>query len=212
MQAATPAMPGEPGMKQNRVFILSSLSVGHGLSHMFDQGFPLLVTEIAKAMGLSTFHTATLFAVRQGGSSATSLGGGPLIDYPEILLGPHPDGVYAGPRHHLRRHRGRANFCAGCGGGAVPVYPRFVMAPALGGGHFPAFSRPSRVRHIHARVRLQPGQRQRAGDCGGAAGRWGCSLSGGVPPHLAARFLHLRRAGFDHGGVRVVVPARRGPG
>ncbi len=81
MQTATPAMPDAPGMKQNRVFILSSLSVGHGLSHMFDQGFPLLVTEIAKAMGLSTFHTATLFAVRQGGSSATSLGGGPLIDY-----------------------------------------------------------------------------------------------------------------------------------
>ena len=81
MQAATPAVPGAPGMKQNRVFILSSLSVGHGLSHMFDQGFPLLVTEIAKAMGLGTFQTATLFAVRQGGSSATSLGGGPLIDY-----------------------------------------------------------------------------------------------------------------------------------
>ncbi len=81
MQAATPAVPGAPGMKQNRVFILSSLSVGHGLSHMFDQGFPLLVTEIAKAMGLGTFHTATLFAVRHGGSSATSLGAGPLIDY-----------------------------------------------------------------------------------------------------------------------------------
>ncbi len=80
MQAATPAVRPRR-MKQNRVFILSSLSVGHGLSHMFDQGFPLLVTEIAKAMGLGTFHTATLFAVRQGGSSATSLGGGPLIDY-----------------------------------------------------------------------------------------------------------------------------------
>ena len=81
MQAATPVAPEASGMKNNRVFILSSLSVGHGLSHMFDQGFPLLITEIAAAMGLGTFRTATLFAVRQGGSSATSLGGGPVIDH-----------------------------------------------------------------------------------------------------------------------------------
>ena len=80
MQAATPAAPEASGIKNNRVFVLGSLSVGHGLSHMFDQGLPLLITEIAKAMGLSTFMTATLFAVRQTGSSATSLGGGPLTD------------------------------------------------------------------------------------------------------------------------------------
>ena len=80
MQAATPAAPDAPGLKNNRVFVLSSLSVGHGLSHMFDQGLPLLITEIAAAMGLSTFMTATLFAVRQTGSSFTSLGGGPITD------------------------------------------------------------------------------------------------------------------------------------
>ena len=80
MQAATPAAPDAAGMKNNRVFVLGSLSVGHGLSHMFDQGLPLLITEIAAAMGLSTFRTATLFAVRQTGSSFTSLGGGPLTD------------------------------------------------------------------------------------------------------------------------------------
>ena len=81
MQVAAPAAPEATGMKNNRVFILSSLSVGHGLSHMFDQGFPLLITEIAAAMGLGNFRTAVLFAVRQGGSSATSLGGGPVIDH-----------------------------------------------------------------------------------------------------------------------------------
>ncbi len=80
MQAATPAAPQPTGLKNNRVFVLGSLSVGHGLSHMFDQGLPLLITEIAKAMGLSTPMVATLFAVRQAGSSAVSLGGGPLID------------------------------------------------------------------------------------------------------------------------------------
>lgn len=87
MQAATPAVPGGAGMKGNRVFVLSSLSVGHGLSHMFDQGFPLLITEIAAAMGLGTFRTAVLFAVRQGGSSATSLGGGPFIDHLKAYWG-----------------------------------------------------------------------------------------------------------------------------
>ena len=82
MQAAAPvAPPGTGGVKQNRVFILSSLSVGHGLSHMFDQGFPLLITEIAAALGLGNFRTAALFAVRQGGASATSLAGGPLTDH-----------------------------------------------------------------------------------------------------------------------------------
>ncbi len=80
MQAATPAAPEAPGLKNNRAFVLGSLSVGHGLSHMFDQGLPLLITEIAAAMGLTNFMTATLFAVRQTGSSAISLGGGPLTD------------------------------------------------------------------------------------------------------------------------------------
>ena len=87
MQAAAPAAPESPDVKNNRVFILSSLSVGHGLSHMFDQGFPLLVTEIAAAMGLGNFQTAVLFAVRQAGSSATSLGGGPLTDYLKAYWG-----------------------------------------------------------------------------------------------------------------------------
>ena len=80
MQAATPAAPEAPGMKDNRAFVLGSLSLGHGLSHMFDQGLPLLITEIAAAMGLNTFMVGTLFSVRQAGSSAISLGGGPLID------------------------------------------------------------------------------------------------------------------------------------
>ena len=87
MQAAAPAAPESPNLKDNRVFILSSLSVGHGLSHLFDQGFPLLVTEIAAAMGLGNFQTAILFAVRQAGSSATSLGGGPLTDYLKAYWG-----------------------------------------------------------------------------------------------------------------------------
>ena len=80
MTTATPVAPGAPSIKNNRAFVLGSLSVGHGLSHMFDQGFPILITEIAAYMGLGTVRVAALLSVRQGGSSATSLGGGPFID------------------------------------------------------------------------------------------------------------------------------------
>ena len=81
VQAAPSAMPQTPGFKNNRAFVLGSLSVSHGLSHMLDQGLPILITEVAAAMGLSTFSTATLFAVRETGSSFASLVGGPLTDY-----------------------------------------------------------------------------------------------------------------------------------
>jgi MFS family permease len=47
---------------------------------MFDQGVPLLVTSIAAALNLGTLQTASLFAIRQAGSSVTSLGGGPVVD------------------------------------------------------------------------------------------------------------------------------------
>ncbi len=80
LTTAAPAAPHAPGIKNNRSFVLGSLSVGHGLSHMFDQGFPILIPEIAAAMGLSTVRVASLYSVRQAGSSATSLGGGPFID------------------------------------------------------------------------------------------------------------------------------------
>ena len=60
--------------------MLGSLSIGHGLSHMFGQGVPLLGTAIAAAFNLGTLQTASLFAVRQAGSSVTSLDGGPVMD------------------------------------------------------------------------------------------------------------------------------------
>ena len=87
MSAAPPRAAPSGGVQDNRAFILGSLSVGHGLSHMFDQGYPLLITEIAAAMGLGNFRTAALFAVRQAGASATSLGGGPITDHLKTYWG-----------------------------------------------------------------------------------------------------------------------------
>ncbi len=78
----------KPARRQSRGVVLGSLSIGHGLSHLFDQGFPLLATEIAAAMGLGTVQTASLFAARQAGSSLTSLGGGPAVDALKTYWGP----------------------------------------------------------------------------------------------------------------------------
>ena len=76
----TQVSEAKASLKQNRGFILGSLSFGHGIAHLYDQAFPLLVTEIAEAMGLGTFQKASMFAVRQVGSGVVNLGGGPLVD------------------------------------------------------------------------------------------------------------------------------------
>ncbi len=67
-------------LKQNRNFILGSMSVGHGFAHMMAQGFAIILPDISSSMGLGTIQTASLFAVRQAGSGAVNLGGGPLVD------------------------------------------------------------------------------------------------------------------------------------
>ncbi len=67
-------------LRERRGFVLGSLSLGHGISHLFSQGFPLLLTEISAAMGFSNVQNASVFAVRQVGSGFINLGGGPLVD------------------------------------------------------------------------------------------------------------------------------------
>lgn len=64
----------------SRGLILSCMSVGHAVCHTFDLGIPLLLTSISSSMGLGTVHTAGLLAMRHGGSSVSSLAGGPVVD------------------------------------------------------------------------------------------------------------------------------------
>ena len=68
------------GRKEDRRFILASLSIGHGISHLYDLGFPLLLKEIAAVMGFGTLQVASLLAIRQAGSGVVNLGTGPLVD------------------------------------------------------------------------------------------------------------------------------------
>jgi MFS family permease len=66
--------------KQNRGFILGSLSLGHGFSHLYDQGFPVLLPAITSALGLSNIQVATLLGIRQAGFGVVNLGGGVFVD------------------------------------------------------------------------------------------------------------------------------------
>ena len=66
--------------KQDRGFILASLSFGHGISHLYDQGIPVFMPAIASAMGLSNLQVASLLAIRQAGFGVVNLGAGVFVD------------------------------------------------------------------------------------------------------------------------------------
>ena len=72
--------PAKGGMRQNRGFILGSLSFGHGISHLYDMGFPVFMPAISASMGLSYLQVATILGIRQGGFGVVNLGGGVLVD------------------------------------------------------------------------------------------------------------------------------------
>ena len=66
--------------KEDRRFILGSLSIGHGISHLYDLGFPLLLKNISDVMGFGNVQVAILLSIRQAGSGVINLGAGPLVD------------------------------------------------------------------------------------------------------------------------------------
>ena len=74
--------------RRSRNFILGSLSFGHGISHLYDQGFPVFMPAIQAAMGLTTFQVAFLLGIRMGGSGAVSLIGGAIVDQMKSSWGP----------------------------------------------------------------------------------------------------------------------------
>ena len=76
---------GEPSQtrverRERRGFILGSLSLGHGISHLYDQGLPAVMPTIALAMGLSNLQVAGLHGIRQVSSGVVGIGGGPFVD------------------------------------------------------------------------------------------------------------------------------------
>ena len=66
--------------RQNRGFILSALTFGHGVAHLYDLGFPVFLTAIANTLALSTKQTGYLLAIRTSGNGLIATGSGVLVD------------------------------------------------------------------------------------------------------------------------------------
>ena len=66
--------------KQNRGFILGSLAFGHGIAHLYDQGLPVFMPALTRALSLSNLQVATLLGIRQAGFGGVNLGAGVVVD------------------------------------------------------------------------------------------------------------------------------------
>ena len=74
------AVQAPSGHRQNRWFILGSLTFGHGVAHLYDLGFPVFLTAIANYFSLSTRQTGFLLGIRTSGNGLVSMGSGVLVD------------------------------------------------------------------------------------------------------------------------------------
>ena len=74
------AVQASGGHRQNRGFILGSLTFGHGVAHLYDLGFPVFLTAIANTLALSTRQTGFLLAIRTSGNGLIAMGSGVLVD------------------------------------------------------------------------------------------------------------------------------------
>ncbi len=74
------AVQASGGHRQNRWFILFSLTFGHGVAHLYDLGFPVFLTAIANTFSLTTRQTGFLLGIRTSGNGLVSMGSGVLVD------------------------------------------------------------------------------------------------------------------------------------
>ena len=81
-----------PEQVRNRPTILGVMSAGHGVAHLYDQGFPVLMPTIASYFGLSSFQVSVLLALRFTGFGVVNIGGGLVVD----MLKRHWGGMLVG--------------------------------------------------------------------------------------------------------------------
>ena len=65
---------------RNRPTILGVMSAGHGVAHLYDQGFPVLMPTVASYFGLSSLQVSVLLALRFTGFGVVNIGGGLVVD------------------------------------------------------------------------------------------------------------------------------------
>ena len=159
------------GRSENRGFILGSLSFGHGISHLYDQGLPVLMPTIASAMRLSNFHVSVLQSIRLGGFGVVNLSGGLFVDMLKRQWGPILTGCV---------------FWAAAGFaliGASPNYPFLVGAIVL-------MSIPGALWHLPASAALSQRFPDRRGFALSIHGL-GSNVGNGMGPLLAPVLLRL---------------------
>ena len=66
--------------RRNRTFILTSMSFGHGVAHLYDQGIPVLMPTISSFFGLSVIQVSVVLAFRFAGFGFVNLGGALVVD------------------------------------------------------------------------------------------------------------------------------------
>ena len=107
-----------PGMRDSGPFILTGLSVGHGIFHWFSQSFFVMLPEVVATFGLGGLQVGAISATREVVSGIIALPGGVVTDM-------------------VRRHWGLV--LAGCMGlfgvgwlimGISPVYPILLLGMA----------------------------------------------------------------------------------
>jgi MFS family permease len=109
----------QSGIKQNRAFLLASLSLGHGIAHFYQQSFLVLLPKIATDMGLSGVGVGSLGTVRHLTSFAVETPGGFVVDMLKRRWGL----IFAGCMAFTAVSWAVA--------GAVPNFPMLILAVVL---------------------------------------------------------------------------------
>ena len=114
------ATPGvQAGVRQNRAFLLASLSLGHGIAHFYQQSFLVLLPKIATEMGLSGVGVGSVGMVRHLTSFAVETPGGFVVDMLKRRWGL----IFAGCMAFTAVSWAVA--------GAVPNFPMLILAVVL---------------------------------------------------------------------------------
>jgi len=81
-QVSQMTAPPRGGLRRNRAFILGSLSFGHGISHLYDMGFPVFMPAISVSMGLSYLQVGGFGSIFYYGGTLTALAAVTIIFIP----------------------------------------------------------------------------------------------------------------------------------
>ncbi len=82
-KAVAPTKPEDEkkgGFKENRYFVLSNLSIGHGITHWYSESFLVMIPTIAADLGLSGVQIGSLTFVRNLASGLVSIPAGFAVD------------------------------------------------------------------------------------------------------------------------------------